>query len=538
MSTHPFTLPTLGIVLAPFNSGKTTLLQYFTLTNAEKIVALVIFSKDGIETYEVNYDIVNRKYVHNQWDADSIEKIINLGRKIKRANRNHHIVVYFDDFIGQTKGFFKTDKAKELITTLRSANCTLIVSSHQLQEEVSTLLRNNGKDIFIFRQSEPNGLKLMWDTWGLRSSQFCGFSEFRDKVVKLPKHHFLHFNTDTNTFTEMKTPHPWNCGCGNEAEHVTNQMPHFRLYQHPDDLQDEEKGYKIVYGNKPEYNLSALERHVEDEDNGFFDDGEPLYREEEPKPKEKQKDKEKGKEGVESDEDEDAPISHIKALKKAGKRKREELLKEAEEEKSGKKRKKEGHLQLLDEVNKRRNVMEEQLSEEDAALRLKILKIFKVIQRTDNHDKEMLNNMDKTFLEQDFDVMPYEVLLKAYTTYCDEKEMNKVIYGTASRYQIAKNIIHNAARTILDYQGDPNVFTSHLDIAKHDSIVQAIAESQPGMKIKVSGVDQFLQLAGPIGTAMYAYWTQKKKKEKHDDKLNSEVPRAEADILLHRIDDL
>jgi hypothetical protein len=324
LSKPLLTLPDMGLILAPFNSGKTSLTQYLCLGSHEKIVAMVIFSKDGRATYEKNYSFVNRLYVHDKWERGIMKDIILLGQKIKRNNPNHHMVVLFDDFIGMQKGFWETEEAQEFITTLRGCNCTLLVSSHKLQGAVSTLQRNNAKKIFIFRQKEPNGIKLMYETWAKGSTNLSDKKEFEQTVLKLPNHHFLYFDSDTNTFTEMMAPHPYDCGCGDEEAHETLQMPKFRLYLHPSDIKEaNEGGYELVYGNIENYNLSKLERQVDDAENDFEDDGEPLYRDPEPDPMDKED---------ELDSDGEKPMDALERLKQAGKKRKKEKEEISDEE--------------------------------------------------------------------------------------------------------------------------------------------------------------------------------------------------------------
>jgi hypothetical protein len=182
--------------------------------------------------------------------------------------------------------------------------------------------------------------------------------------------------------------------------------------------------------------------------------------------------------------------------------------------------------------------MMEELSDEDAELRDKILKIFQVIKTTENPDRDMLDEKDRSFLEQDFDVMPFDQLCNVYLKYEREKDLNKVIHGTSKRYNMLKGFVHQFARGVLEYDGDPNIFTGHLDAMRHESTIKAIAESTRHKPVKVSKWDNFLGFAGPIGTTMWAWYNHKQRKLKHEEKMNTEMSIAEADLILDRIDDL
>lgn len=134
------------------------------------------------------------------------------------------------------KRLFEGEKAKTLITTLRHYNITLIISTHQLQKEVPTLVRNNVRDLMLFPQSEPRGLQMVYDTWVQGNPAFENFDAFQTTIKSLEQYTFLHFNTKKREWTVQKAP----------------VVPPFRLYLHPEDTEFEGE---VVFGNEQNFNL-------------------------------------------------------------------------------------------------------------------------------------------------------------------------------------------------------------------------------------------------------------------------------------------
>ena len=101
------TLPSLGLIVAPFGSGKTSLVKYLILEQAEKFVGVVIFSNTGRDAWEANYAFLNPLLIYDQWDEEVINKLCALGKRIKKANPDHHLLLIFDDSIGKPSSLNK-----------------------------------------------------------------------------------------------------------------------------------------------------------------------------------------------------------------------------------------------------------------------------------------------------------------------------------------------------------------------------------------------------------------------------------------------
>lgn len=90
-------LSTLLLIVAPFGSGKTSLLRYIITQLAEQIVCLVIFSNTGLDQWKEGYSFVNQKYVYDKFNENTLENLKKLGKRIKTHSPDKHLVCIFDD---------------------------------------------------------------------------------------------------------------------------------------------------------------------------------------------------------------------------------------------------------------------------------------------------------------------------------------------------------------------------------------------------------------------------------------------------------
>lgn len=131
---------------------------------------------------------------------------------------------------------------------------SFFLSQHILQKEVTSLQRQNTRDLFLFNFSEPNGLKIAYNNWGKPSRNLNDETEFNHTVMNLEKHQYLHYNKPTQMCIKGKAP----------------LVPAFRLYMVPEDkIEAEKKGLLLLYGNctkdgTNEYDLSTLMRPEEE----------------------------------------------------------------------------------------------------------------------------------------------------------------------------------------------------------------------------------------------------------------------------------
>jgi len=260
-------LPSLTLIVAPIKSGKTSLIKYLLLQHVEKLACVLLFSNTGVHAYEKNYSFLNPLYIYDSWDSSIVDRLLILGKKIRKNDPSRHIVVIFDDSVGMAKSLFMGEKAKRLLTTLRHYNISIWISTHQLQNEVPTLVRNNVEDIILFKQHEPYGLHLSFETWGKASTNLNDRSKFEQAINNLEPFHFLIYQKSTSEWSEAVIPHP---------------LPDYRIYLHPSDEQLSNEEFEmdqqiVIYGNKQNYDLKSVEKdlsiqEIEEDDNDLFRD--------------------------------------------------------------------------------------------------------------------------------------------------------------------------------------------------------------------------------------------------------------------------
>jgi hypothetical protein len=514
------TLPSLAVVVAPYGSGKTSILKFLILEQCEKIAGIVLFSNTGRDAWNENYSWLNPLYIYDRFDEEIIARLKKLGKRIKKANPDHHLVLIFDDSVGLAKSMFKGPEAKKLLTTLRHYGVSILISTHQLQTEVSTLIRNNVRDLILFQQSDPAGTKIAAETWGLPSTNLNNIKEFQAKIGSLPKYHFLHYNTQTHFWQTCQIPYP---------------LPDFRIALHPSDTFVE--GKKIVYGNASNYDLSSIERPEDEIDEIDDDEKTPLYR----KDPETDSDADRDVDEEAPEDDVDDVIQDLAAdLKepepepvKPVKRKLPKI-----EHEVTKKPKKDATQNLLEEIDmsEQNQGMNENLSKEDLIIRHRILHQLKYIQGTPgNPDLELLNDRNPSFLSRNFDQMTYQELKDAYREYANHKAMNGMICGIENRYNGIESVVHQFARSALDYHGDPTIFTGHLKGMRHEAVLSAIAKSNPYTKAQISTVDQLASVVLPMATVGWAVWNHKANKEEHKKSAEKGMEETEIDMYLNRI---
>jgi hypothetical protein len=370
------------------------------------------------------------------------------------------------------------------------------------------------RDLILFQQSEPAGIKIATETWALPSTNLNNPKDFQAKIGSLPKYHFLHYNTQTHLFQTCQVPFP---------------LPNFRIALHPSDLKVTNK--LILFGNDQNFDLTSIER-TEEEIADVEEDNEPLYRKPPPEAIEESQAPEGDPEdpvnllGTDLIEPEDEP----KPVKKR---------KAQEETAKSKKPKKDATQTLLEAIDeseqKSGNI--ENLSKEDMVIRHRILHILKYIQAgaPGNPDQVLLNDRNLSFLQRNFDKMSFQELKDAYREYANHKSMNGMICGIENRFNGLEGIVHQAARHLLGWEGDPSIFTGHLKGMRHESVLGAIARSNPYKQEKISSLDQLANVILPMATAGYAVYNFKNKKQEHEKSLESAIPQTETEDYLNNI---
>lgn len=372
-------------------------------------------------------------------------------------------------------------------------------------------MRQNAKSIFAFAQSEPNGVKLMYDTWGRSSSNLNDFAEFQIKLTSLPQYHFMAYDTGT---------HLW-------SSHVIdiNTIPKFRYFLKKEDIKEsEELGLQLVYGNSEGYNLSSLEQSPDEILDFSDDDQEPLFLDQEPQ-------EDENLEGIDPLDPEDDAVEDLKADLKPKKRSLE-----PKEKKSKKAKKEPSLMEQIDQSDGKENIHEE-LSKEDNILAYRLRNILGFVQENECPDQRLLAKKWPEFFQLNIEQLPFRELKDVYRRYFNIKKLSQLVSGISSKYDYAEAMIGQFFRSQLGFEGDPKIFLGHFEGLKQDSIINGLSQVNPYKKVEISGFDQAVGVMAPVLAAGIAVYQQNKQKEKLNENLSQPVPLAEEEALLNPIQD-
>lgn len=485
------TLPTLCLIIAPFGSGKTTLLKYLLLEQLQNIAGVVVISATGIDSYSTNYSFLNKKYIYDSWSDDFISRICKLGKKIKKHDPSKHLVLIFDDSIGIAKGLFKKEENKKIFTQLRHFNISVLISQHQIQNETTTLIRKNAKDVILFCESEVNGLKMLYESFGRSSANLSQFSDFEQKIRGLPKYHFLHWNRDTKIFVEGSAP---------------SDLPNFRIVLHPEDLKEKEK--MLLYGNREGYNLSLIEKNEEeveeisDDDHELFretkdanneedslDEGEDIGSEEETECEELEEDLEEFDQKSKKRPREDSPIKiKGKDSSKTKKRKQKELDEEEME-----------------------NLLDQDPPEHEPELTKKELIVrARIISQLDYANgcpilKQRIDKVFPNFFDRDFQKLKLQELKQLYRQMYSSFQVSDAISSVQNMYQFISLLLKFTCKNGLGYDGPAlnfvdNMFEDQVAL----STLRSLGKINPYEKYTPSTLDKILQIGVPSAKLLYS----------------------------------
>lgn len=425
------------------------------------------------------------------------------------------------------KGLFDSPEAKKLVTTLRWYNLSIFISIHQLQTHVSTLIRNNVQDVFLFRQNEPRGIKVLYDTWGVSSNNLAAQKDFNTTIMQLEKRHFVAYNVEQRTWKEHTIPWP---------------LPKWRLYLHPSDTNFEGL---LLYGNAPNYDLSIVERKddkgdeaVEEEDLGptfrkeRMEDATPEAEEgmddftrelagdlEEPKDRDSETDNESDYDSDEDDND--------RPTKRA--RKSKDEAPPPEQEPAAK---------LLEDINLvEENIPQENLTKQEQILKHRILNTFKYLQTCDgkNEDVQTMKHYKPGLLEKKYDYMTFGELKSNYREFANTKNMCNILDGVQGRYDAVKNVTSQFFRYGLGYEGPLTMITKHLDLMAHEDILANIARSNPFNKMEMSTTDYILKMFAPIVFSGAEIFGQNMVEKGMEARANQPLTQAELTHFMDKI---
>ncbi len=136
-----------------------------------------------------------------------------------------------------------------MITTAKNKNAVLMFGAHRMKGVLSTLARQMSSKVFMSKTTEPNDVEGMWNIWGKVASNALTKDDFTDTINHLPKNHFLFFNMEDSSLTQV---------------HVNPPYKPFRIYLHPEDAEDAKKlNLELLYGNYMQFQLQEIERDID-----------------------------------------------------------------------------------------------------------------------------------------------------------------------------------------------------------------------------------------------------------------------------------
>jgi hypothetical protein len=462
------TLPSLCLFVAPIGSGKTTLIKYLALSYADKIKSVKIYSNSGADAYEENYSWVNKKYVSDSFDEENWKNFLQLAKRIKKNDPEAINLLIFDDCIGMAKNLFKSQDAKRLITTLRFYNITLIISVQQIQSEVSTLIRNNLRDLFVFQQSDDHGVKVLYESYGKGSQNLNNKTEFETKMLNLEKFHFLHWNRNTRTINEHMVP---------------KDLPDFRLYLH---REDKECGKQLICEDRKLYNLSKIEEKevvIEDEE----DDNEPLFANSDSEEEEEEEEELSDVEGVDFENHDlykDLP-------KKEGAKKRKRGSSGQNARKSRQK-KLEKDLEEFEEKEKN------EFSDAAGIIRMRAVSQLQFAQAEPTYRKQITDVFPEFFDNVNFEELDNDELLSRRRKMLNALTIHGVHNGTKNEYKLFSMIVAGIAKKVLDFPGDPTELHNMFQAKAANTIFKRLGKLRPDLNnFETSWMNHIMDVAVP-----------------------------------------
>jgi hypothetical protein len=412
---------------------------------------------------------------------------------------------------------------------------------HQIQGRTSTLVRNNitvcdsfihihiyiyiylhyiFQDVFLFQQTEKNGIDLMYETFGSPSKNVNQKHAFKKMISELPQHHFAHYNRIERVWTTHTLPHP---------------LPNFRIYLHKEDAEAVDEGMQVIFGNKENYSLKVLETEVGEieQEEELVDTG-PLF--------------ENGSKGSDEDDDGEEPVQteneyadpdddvlRLIGADLKGDKNNNKKRKTTDEKSvvvSKKKQKKEESLLTKIGLEAEETPEESDLSLEDKIINYRMRGIFRYVKYQDNPDKDMLNQADPDFLKQDFQTMPYEELKGQFRSFDSMKSLHGLLQGVHNKYS-ALELISTAAvsKAFGDDPAIPLLVHSYFRDSKHGEIMNALAKSNPySRSAEPDLLTRLVNNIFPIGMTVYSLYTAKAMKIQLDEQLSKPFSEDEANL--------
>lgn len=494
-------LPCLALTIAPFKSGKTTLLKHFVLKHSKKWKAVILFGTTVRTAYDKEYSWLNKRYTSDEFNEDKLREVMKLGKKIKQAtNGEGHILLAFDDPIGLDDSLFEKKENKKILTTLRHYNIDMWICTHRLQNEVTTLTRNNATDVFLYRNAEPNGIKLMYETWGRSSTNLHDKNDFTYAVQSLKKFEFMHYNTERRSWSKNKLEAP---------------VPPFRLYLHPDDKKITDM--PVVYGNKENFNLKSIEEEdtIEEVDSGgeqdiYLSKKEIENEDEESEEDDEDKPVEAVFDEIMEDYDEENGIKPSKEEKTKSKKKKEPKSKNKTK---GLESPEETLLDMVEEGNQFTQDLDKRSMLLMHRLRAQLLYIKTA---PNNPDKIILDNRVPGFLNQDFNNMPLQALRENWLLWRTLRNEEAIIASKHGLFNVVEIAAYKLATQIAgtEYINKAPI-SAIFDPIRHESILDSLGKTNPYSAVRsLTAWERLFSAAGPVTKVLYELHSDRNEKER------------------------
>lgn len=473
IETQLVKLPALITIVAPLDSGKTTLVKYLMFEHRNDFVGGVVFSLSGINEWEKNFPYINQKYIYEEWDMTVLESLIDLAKKIKKHSQGkHHMFIIFDDFIGMTKGLFRQEKAKALLTTLRQVNITVFISAHQIQGEVTPLTRNNTTNGIMFPQSEKHGIDIMFSNWVQQTGVYDTVDLFKKQLTSLEDRHFLHYIRKTRELQEASVP--------------VEDIPNFRLnFSQDDEEEAQQMGQILVGGNIYGYDLSSIERQA-DSLNLQDVDTSDLFR----------------KDGQNDEEDDGEDTEEF--FEKPVKRKRSQQQKSTPKKKSRTENHSQGEETVLTQFD---NIYpDEDLSREEIKAKFRAIAQIKYV-ATNPSLRKMVDAIYPEFWQYlDLEKMRFEDVLKKRRDLFFSFTLHTAIGSTSKKYDGVKLICRHFVTHGIGYKGPGlKALDSFFDSTVAFSTLNALEEIDPFKKTKLTMKDILIDKGIPLVEMMLGF---------------------------------
>lgn len=189
-------IPSLLIINAEQNSGKSHLIRYLMYQNRHRFDYGIVFTNTYFEDDSFNY--ISKKYVHPEYDPEMLSNLMAIQKKLIKKGVIKEAFVIFDDCIESDQ--FQCATLKNLCTQLRHYHITVIFAT-QYANIIPTWMRTNAMAVVIFQSDSECNLKALFQSYGQGFGKFDSFRKYI--ATNLGNYKFIYYNKKT---TEKELP--------------------------------------------------------------------------------------------------------------------------------------------------------------------------------------------------------------------------------------------------------------------------------------------------------------------------------------------